>query len=141
MTEQPVAPEQIDDPFATTSGGGLGKGAKIGIAIAAVVVVAIAAAATYLLLSSGDEQLAVASRPPKGTPYKDGLVLKATTKQFDLMTKDEGLLKLYVKPADKDLIDVQHAQSHASLGQPIRLFYSDQDGKKYIIFLEDAPLQ
>jgi len=78
--------------------------------------------------------------PPKGAPHVDGLVQEATDTGFNLITVD-GTRKSYkVRAPDRPYIDVQHAQSHASLGQPVRIYTKDVDGSDVIIYMVDSPL-
>lgn len=79
--------------------------------------------------------------PPKGARYVDGLVQDATATGFDLITLDGEKESFAVRPADRPYIDVQHAQSHASLGQPIRVWLERIDGEDVIVYLADPPLE
>ena len=78
--------------------------------------------------------------PPKGAPHVTGLVQDTTKTGFDIVTLDGKHLSFKVRPADRPYIDVQHAQSHASLGQPIRVYTKVVDGDTVIIYLDDPPL-
>ena len=78
--------------------------------------------------------------PPKTAPHVDGLVIKATPQKFELMTRRNERRVMAIRPADRPYLDVQHAQSHAALGQPVRVFYRKVDGKTVAVFLEDSPL-
>lgn len=79
--------------------------------------------------------------PPKGARHVDGLVQDATATGFDLITMDGEKESFAVRPADRPYIDVQHAQSHASLGQPIRVYLEKIDGEEVIVYLADPPLK
>lgn len=78
--------------------------------------------------------------PRKGDKWVEGLVQEATATGFDLVTSDGEKASYKVRPADRPYIDVQHAQSHASLGQPVRIYLEKIDGEECIVFLTDPPL-
>jgi hypothetical protein len=78
--------------------------------------------------------------PRKGDKYVEGLVQEATATGFDLVTMDGDKRSYKVRPADRPYIDVQHAQSHATLGQPVRVYLEKIDGEWCIVYLTDPPL-
>jgi hypothetical protein len=78
--------------------------------------------------------------PPKGAPHVVGLVQDTTATGFEIVTIDGERRSFKVRPADRPYIDIQHAQSHASLGQPIRVYTKRVDGDTVIIYLDDPPL-
>lgn len=78
--------------------------------------------------------------PPKNTSFVDGLVKDATDTGFDLVTSSGEKKSYKVRPADRPYIDIQHAQTHASLGQPVRIYIKKIDGEKVIVYMTDPPL-
>jgi hypothetical protein len=147
-------------------GDGGGKGWKIaaGIAVLAALV-ALGALASLLFLGDsndgeskgGDVRACVPSHdftktstdkgdvcPPKDAKQMDGLVQKTKAGSFTIQVIDGKKLgkvvKLYVREPDRPYIDVQHAQTHAALGQPIRVYTKQIDGKESVVYMEDAPL-
>ncbi|MCW2956660.1 MAG: hypothetical protein JWO69_1529 [Thermoleophilia bacterium] len=78
--------------------------------------------------------------PPKDAPSVDGLVQEATETGFDLVTIDGDRRTYPVRPADRPYIDIQHAQSHASLGQPVTIYTKEVDGEEVIIYMADSTL-
>jgi hypothetical protein len=82
--------------------------------------------------------------PPKGAKYTDGLVEKAEGGDFTIRSIEGGrlgkTLKLFVREPDRAYIDVQHAQTHAALGQPVRVFTKPYEGREIVIYMEDSPL-
>ncbi|MCW2960946.1 MAG: hypothetical protein JWM25_1425 [Thermoleophilia bacterium] len=78
--------------------------------------------------------------PPKGAPSVDGLVQEATDTGFDLVTIDGDKRSYPVRPADRPYIDIQHAQSHAALGQPVTIYTKRVDGDDVIIYMTDSTL-
>ncbi|MEO6867515.1 MAG: hypothetical protein ABI200_05795 [Gaiellales bacterium] len=78
--------------------------------------------------------------PRPGDKYVDGLLQDATASGFNIVTTAGKKISLNVRPADRPYIDIEHAQSHANLGQPIRLYYEKIDGDNSIVFLMDVPL-
>ncbi len=83
--------------------------------------------------------------PPKGAKQMDGLVTKTTTGGFTMRRIVDGELqdervKLYVRTPDRPYIDIAHAQTHAALGQPIRVYTQRIDGRDAVVYMEDAPL-
>lgn len=82
--------------------------------------------------------------PPKGAKSTDGLVEKAEGGDFTIRSIEGGrlgkTLKLFVREPDRAYIDVQHAQTHAALGQPVRVFTKPYKGREIVIYMEDSPL-
>lgn len=83
--------------------------------------------------------------PPAGTPYIEGLVGKSQDGVFTMRVLSSGgtygkSKTLYVRKPDRQYIDVAHAQTHAALGQPVRVYFKKVDGKDAVIYMEDAPL-
>jgi hypothetical protein len=79
-------------------------------------------------------------RPPKGAPYVDGLVISAKVGSFLLQTQQGQRMQLPIRVPDRPYLDVQHAKSHAALGQPVRITTKRVHGKNYAVCLEDSPL-
>ena len=82
--------------------------------------------------------------PPKGAPYTDGLVQKSESGSFTLQPIRQGSLgkelKLTVREPDRAYIDVAHAQTHAALGQPVRVYTKKHEGQEVVIYMVDSPL-
>lgn len=79
--------------------------------------------------------------PPKGARHVDGLVLRADDDGFELLTLPKRTKTFVaIRPADRPYIDVQHAQTHASLGQPVRVYLLPFDGRDVLVYMEDAPV-
>lgn len=77
--------------------------------------------------------------PPKGARYLDGLVVKATDDGFDLLTlPDRRQVFIPIRKPDRPFIDVQHAQTHASLGQPVRVFLLPYKEEDVLVYMEDS---
>lgn len=96
----------------------------------------------YLLLFGGSDEpevLAYRNRPPKGTPYYDGLVTNASATRFEIKTRTASKT-LTVRPEDEPFLDVAHAQQHSALGQPLRVYYRSVDDRKVVIYMEDSPV-
>ena len=49
-------------------------------------------------------------------------------------------ITLYVREPDRPYIDIAHAQTHAALGQPIRVYTQEIEGRRSVVYMEDAPL-
>lgn len=85
-----------------------------------------------------------ANCPPKGAKRIDGLVQKTTDGGFTMRAIRKGRLsdtvKLHVREPDRPYIDIAHAQTHAALGQPIRVYTLSIDGRDSVVYMEDAPL-
>ena len=103
---------------------------------------AIVAVAVLLLLPGGSSNNVEAYRntPPRSVKYIDGLVITATGSTFVLQTQDHEHATLFVRQPDRPYIDVQHAQTHASLGQPVRVFWKTIDKRRTVVYLADSPL-
>jgi hypothetical protein len=82
--------------------------------------------------------------PPKGSTRIDGLVDGTSASGFTLRPIEGGQLgetvSLHVRAPDRPYIDVAHAQTHAALGQPVRVYTLEIDGKQAVVYMEDAPL-
>ncbi|MCW2928096.1 MAG: hypothetical protein JWM86_2064 [Thermoleophilia bacterium] len=82
--------------------------------------------------------------PPAGATMTDGLVQKTTDGGFTMRTIESGRLsdtiELHVRKPDRAYIDIAHAQTHAALGQPIRVYTERIDGRESVVYMEDAPL-
>ena len=82
--------------------------------------------------------------PPKGAVQVDGLVEKTTEGGFTMREIRDGRLEdtvtLYVRAPDRPYIDIAHAQTHAALGQPIRVYTLEVGGRDAVVYMEDAPL-
>ena len=158
--------EHHDDPRAGEGeGDGGGRGWKIaaGIAVLAAMV-ALGALGSLLFLDdsdsdkpAGDVKACVPSHdftktstdkgdecPPKGAKSQDGLVQKTSKGGFTMQVIEGGKLgkvvKLHVREPDRPYIDIAHAQTHAALGQPIRVYTKRIDGQDAVVYMEDAPL-
>lgn len=87
---------------------------------------------------SGDEC------PPEDAEKMDGLVQKTNEGGFTIRRIEGGALgeevELHVREADRPYIDIAHAQTHAALGQPIRVYLEEIDGEDAVVYMEDAPL-
>ncbi len=79
-------------------------------------------------------------RPPSSVKYIDGIVIFAGPGQMRLMLRNRSERSLHIRKPDQPYIDIQHAQSHAALGQPVRVYYKPIDGKKSVVFMEDSPV-
>ncbi|MCB0880354.1 MAG: hypothetical protein KDC46_15385 [Thermoleophilia bacterium] len=82
--------------------------------------------------------------PPAGAKQQDGLVQKTDSGGFTMREIVDGKLgktvTLHVREPDRPYIDIAHAQTHAALGQPIRVYTLPIDGKDSVVYMEDAPL-
>ncbi len=82
--------------------------------------------------------------PPEGAPYTDGLVEKAEGGDFTIREIQQGRLgdtiELFVRREDRPYIDIQHAQTHAALGQPVRVYTKKYEGREVVVYMEDSPL-
>lgn len=158
----------IDTETETESEGEPAKKGARGWRVAAIVAVLAAATSVGVLGSlliggnsgetGGDVLACVPSRdytkdsdpdagdtcPPKGAKYTDGLVEKAEGGEFSIRSIEGGrigkTLDLFVREPDRAYIDVQHAQTHAALGQPVRVFTKLHEGREIVIYMEDSPL-
>jgi hypothetical protein len=154
--------ESADD--GATSGSGRGWRIAAGIAIVAAVVAV--GALGYLLFAGGSTDpdkdvraciIDPASRdltkagnakpkicPPKGSKQTDGLVQKTNEGGFTMREIRDGRLgdtiTLHVREPDRPYIDIAHAQTHAALGQPIRVYTKEIEGRRSVVYMEDAPL-
>lgn len=95
--------------------------------------------------SGGDSGIAGVHVTPEGCPpeaayHIDGLVQEATETGFNLVTLDGKREEFAVRPADRPYIDIQHARTHASLGQPIRIWIEKINDEETIVYMEDPPL-
>ncbi len=82
--------------------------------------------------------------PPKGAKQADGLVEKTSEGGFTMREIVDGrigdTITLYVREPDRPYIDIAHAQTHAALGQPIRVYTLEIEGRASVVYMEDAPL-
>lgn len=78
--------------------------------------------------------------PPPGARYVDGIVRRVTEEGIELVTLDGQERTVAVRSADRPYIDVQHARSHAALGQPVRLYVKEFEGRDVVIYMVDPPL-
>ena len=124
------------------------RNAAIGASVLAVIaVLALAAVLVFAGANSLDKDVMACvpgktqgGCPPKGASYVEGLVLKAENGSFSILVNGSNKQLLTVRKADRPYIDVQHAKTHAALGQPVRVYTKDVDGTPVVIFMEDAPL-
>lgn len=137
--------------------GGSGRAWKIAAVVSVVVAVAVLGVLASLLVGAGGSEPAKDVRacipdrnftkgkkprcPPAGVPYVDGLVGDTTGTGFDLRGMDGSQHHFTVRGPDKPYIDVQHAQTHASLGQPVRIYHRKIDGRDSVVYMVDSPLQ
>lgn len=145
---------------------GSGRGWKIAAILAvAAAGISIGVLASLLFFGSGDAgtrpgedvRACVPSRdftkeasreasecPPSGARKMDGLVQKTSEGGFTIRRLDGGSLgeevELHVREPDRPYIDIAHAQTHAALGQPIRVYVEEVDGRDVVVYMEDAPL-
>ncbi len=80
----------------------------------------------------------------QGCRQRDGLVQKTDAGGFTIREIVDGRIadevELNVRPPDRPYIDIAHAQTHAALGQPIRVYTLQVDGRESVVYMEDAPL-
>jgi hypothetical protein len=92
----------------------------------------------------GEQHAAPKNCPPKGSKKSDGLVEKTSEGGFTMREIVDGRLEdtitLYVREPDRPYIDIAHAQTHAALGQPIRVYTLEIEGRESVVYMEDAPL-
>lgn len=93
----------------------------------------------------GDDHARPAGCPPEGARQIDGLVEETDVGGFTLREIIDGqrlgdVVELHVREPDRPYIDVAHAQTHAALGQPIRVYVLEVDGRESVVYMEDAPL-
>jgi hypothetical protein len=85
-----------------------------------------------------------ANCPPEGAEQFDGLVEKTDEGGFTIRQIVDGRLEdsieLHVREPDRPYIDIAHAQTHAALGQPIRVYTLEIEGRESVVYMEDAPL-
>ena len=157
------------DPSTGTAGDQRDSGSGRGWRIAAVVAVLAAMVALGALGSllfagpdgsdepAGDVRACIPGRdfragskdegdecPPKGATRLDGMVTKTDEGGFTIQVIEDGQLgeqrRLHVREPDRPYIDIAHAQTHAALGQPIRVYLQEVDGRESVVYMEDAPL-
>lgn len=83
--------------------------------------------------------------PPEGARQVDGLVQETDAGGFTLREIVDGqrlgdVVELHVREPDRPYIDIAHAQTHAALGQPVRVYVLEVDGRESVVYMEDAPL-
>lgn len=167
MSRQDDTPsEPTADEAPSDSGAGSGRGWRIAAGVAVLAAVAALGVLGYLLFAGGSTDpdsdvraciIDPASRdftkagnakpkncPPKGSKQADGLVEKTTDGGFTMREIRDGRLEdtitLHVRKPDRPYIDIAHAQTHAALGQPIRVYTERIDGRESVVYMEDAPL-
>lgn len=81
--------------------------------------------------------------PPEGASQMDGLVQKTSAGGFTIREIKDGQLagelQLNVRKPDRPYIDIAHAQTHAALGQPVRVYTLKVDGRTSVVYMEDSP--
>lgn len=115
---------------------------RILIGVGGLLLGAFATVAGILVLASGGaskDVWAYTNRPPESVKYVDALVRDATKTSFALVERDGTRHNMCIRPADSPYIDVQHAQTHASLGQPVRAYYKPEGSKRCVVYMEDSP--
>ena len=162
--EEPKDAEPAVDATETTPSGG-GRGWKVAAVIAVLAAAVSVGVLGSLLLGGGggsdepdaDVRACVPSRdftkesdgsgdecPPEGAEKMDGLVQKTNEGGFTIRRIEGGSLgeevELHVRKADRPYIDIAHAQTHAALGQPIRVYLEEIEGEDAVVYMEDAPL-
>jgi len=155
----PTTPQDSPNHEATPPGSG--RGWKVAAGISVVLALAAVGVLGSLLLFSdseqdGDVRACLPDRdftddaatgdecPPKGATMTDGLVKKTTDGGFTMQAIRKGKLadtiELHVRKPDRQYIDIAHAQTHAALGQPVRVYTMPIDGRASVVFMEDTPL-
>lgn len=161
---EPAQPEPDQDAQPEPEPGE-GRGWKIAAIVAVLAAAASVGVLGSLLLAGGgdsegpgeDVMACVPSRdftdesedagdecPPEGAERIDGLVQKTSEGGFTIRRLEGGnvgeTVELHVREPDRPYINIAHAQTHAALGQPIRVYLEDVDGRKAVVYMEDAPL-
>ncbi len=161
---------QSDEPTPDEPQPGSGRGWRIAAGIAVLAAVAALGTLGWLLFAGGTSEpdgdvraciLDPSSRdfteqgkkeghakpancPPKGSKQSDGLVEKTNSGGFTMREIVDGRLgnsvTLHVREPDRPYIDIAHAQTHAALGQPIRVYTLEIEGRESVVYMEDAPL-
>jgi hypothetical protein len=81
--------------------------------------------------------------PPENAKETDGLLVDVDGSRLTLkpLGATEGeTVDLYVRRPDQPYIDLQHAQTHAALGQPVRVYTLRVEGRDSVVYMADAPL-
>jgi hypothetical protein len=161
--DEPAVAEASPDPEPGSS-----RGWRIAAAVAVIAALAALGVLGYLLFAgsstdpgkevraciidpesrdfteSGKHDAKPANCPPKGSKQTDGLVEKTSKGGFTMREIQDGRLEdtitLYVREPDRPYIDIAHAQTHAALGQPIRVYTKEIEGRESVVYMEDAPL-
>ena len=48
-------------------------------------------------------------------------------------------IEFTIRDQDKGNFDIAHLRSHSSIGLPTRIFYLEENGKRYAVYKTDAP--
>jgi hypothetical protein len=108
----------------------------IGLVVGAVVLAAvIVGVVAYLIFAGGGSD---SSPSLANAKYKDGQLMTVTNKKLVLFTGAKQM-DFKIRPDDARNINIAHAQSHANIGTPTRVYYEKKSGTLYAIGLEDAP--
>lgn len=162
------AEDDTTPPDGSDASSGSGRGWRIAAGIAVFAALAALGVLGYLLFAGGstdadadvraciidpssrdftkdaDKHAAPKNCPPKGSKQADGLVEKTSEGGFTMREivdgRVEDTITLYVREPDRPYIDIAHAQTHAALGQPIRVYTLDIEGRESVVYMEDAPL-
>lgn len=137
-------PPEPDRPATST-----GRGLRLALGAAGLLVaLALIGVGAFLVTSSPSKRKDTSGkvlayrneRPPKSVKFVDGLVIETTPTNFLLLTKKRARVTLDIRTPDRPYIDIQHAQTHAALGQPVRVYHRPYRGDEVVVYMEDSPL-
>ena len=76
-------------------------------------------------------------------PYIDGTLVEVEPPTLVLRPFDESAgaeeMEFTIRPQDEQHFDVAHLRSHSSIGLPTRLYYLEENGRKFAVYKQDAP--
>lgn len=115
---------------------------RMKLILAAVATMVLAAGLFALFGGSSGEPDRPASA--EGLPFVDG-TLKVVEQNALEMTAfqpvdGETELTFVIAPEDQPNFDIAHLQSHSSVAIPTRIFYREENGTRYAVYKQDAPV-
>jgi len=76
-------------------------------------------------------------------PYMDGTLVEVDPPTLVLRPFEpeagESEIEFTIRPQDEKRFDIAHLRSHSSIGLPTRLFYLEENGRRYAVYKQDAP--
>lgn len=110
----------------------------VALVVVCVTLAAIAIGVVAWMVFAGGSSDGGRRYGPPNDRYVDGQLMTVSNSKIILFAGARQI-NFKIRSSDAKSIDISHAQLHANVGIPTRVYYISKDGAKYATWLDDAP--